>query len=152
MLRARMSRFALRFALAFVVALSVFAASTVLAPGTAQAAGGKRIVVNLATQRLYAYSGSKLAASMPVHARGTARGTFRVLDHIGVAGSIYRGWLLPYWMGIYYVGRVENGIHGPERIGKYTATNSLGCVVILSMANAAWLYAWAPGGTPVVIQ
>ena len=145
MLRSRL----LRLALAFVVGLSVFA---VFAPGAAQAAGGKRILVNLAQQTLYAYSGNTLVASMAVHARGTARGNFRVQNRILVTNSNIRGWMLPYWMGIYYVRGVQNGIHGPEMIGRFTATNSLGCVVITSNTNAAWLYNWAPVGTPVAVR
>jgi lipoprotein-anchoring transpeptidase ErfK/SrfK len=57
-------------------------------------------------------------------------------------------------MGVYYVGLVENGIHGPELgyNGKIVATNSLGCVVIKSFADAQRLYSWAPVGTPVSIR
>ena len=135
--------------LAFVVGLLVF---TLFPPVTVQAAGAKRIVVNLSQQKLYAYQGNTLVASMGVNARGTARGTFRVQNKIPIANSVIRGWRLPYWMGIYYVGRTQNGIHGPEVIGRRTAVNSLGCVVIRSQANASWLYKWATVGTTVSIR
>ena len=96
---------------------------------------------------------SSFLTEMPVNARGTARGTFSVRDHYYIAPSIYRGWRLPYWLGIYYVGRVENGIHGPEYLANgRMAYNSLGCVVILNVANARWLYSWARNGTPVIIR
>lgn len=138
-----------------IVFFAVFAFSTVL-PTQAQdtsALTWKKIYVVLSQQRLYAYNGSTLVKSMPVNARGTARGTFRVNDHYYIAPSIYRGWKLPYWLGIYYVGRVENGIHGPEYLSNgRLAYNSLGCVVILNVANARWLYTWAPNGTSVIIR
>ncbi len=120
----------------------------------AQAAGGKSIVVSLSKQRLYAYQGGKLVYSMAVNARGTRVGNFRILDRLGTVNSIIRGWRLPYWMGIYYVGRIQNGIHGPELgfNGKVIATTSLGCVVIKSFADATWLYKWAPVGTPVTVR
>jgi lipoprotein-anchoring transpeptidase ErfK/SrfK len=138
------------FVLAVFVGLFGFAGNTAAEENSA--GSGRRIVVNLAQQRLYAYQGNTLVMSMAVNARGTRRGNFVVQNRITVAGSIYRGWLLPYWLGIYYVGRVQNGIHGPEMIGKRTATTSLGCVVILSSANAAALFRWAPVGIPVTVR
>ncbi len=119
-----------------------------------QAAGKKSIVVSLSKQRIYAYQGNTLVYSAAVNARGTRVGTFRVQNRISSVGSIIRGWRLPYWMGIYYVGRVQNGIHGPElgRNGKVVATTSLGCVVIKSFADAAWFFKWAPVGTTVSIR
>lgn len=138
----------------FIVLFAVFAFSTAIpAQAHSSATWGKKIYVVLSQQRLYAYYGSTLVKSMPVNARGTARGTFSVLDHYYIAPSIYRGWKLPFWLGIYYVGRVENGIHGPEYLSNgRMAYNSLGCVVILNIANARWLYNWTPNGTPVYIR
>ena len=136
--------------LAFVIGLLVL---TLFMPvQQVQAAGARRIVVVLSQQKLYAYQGNQVVATISVNARGTARGTFRVQNKIPVAFSVVRGWRLPYWMGIYYVGRVQNGIHGPEIIGRRTAITSLGCVVIRSSANAAWLYKWAAVGATVTIR
>ncbi|HEY3343155.1 MAG TPA: L,D-transpeptidase [Anaerolineae bacterium] len=139
----------LYLALAFVIGSLVF---TLFAPVSVQAAGTKRIVVVLSQQKLYAYQGNTLVASMAVNARGTARGTFRVQNKIPMASSVVRGWRLSYWMGIYYVRGVQNGIHGPEFIGNRTAAVSLGCVVIRNLSNAAWLYRWATVGTTVTIR
>ncbi len=116
------------------------------------AAGGKRIVVSIGQQTLYAYSGNTLVFSAPVNARGTRGGTFRVQNKIAQAGSIVRGWKLPYWLGIYYVGRVQNGIHGPAITRNGTAITSLGCVVLRRTADAAWLFRWAAVGTPVTVR
>ena len=138
-----------------IVLVALLSVSTFIGIGAseAQAAGGKRIVVDLSQQMLYAYSGNALVFSMSVNARGTRTGNFRVQNRIALAGSIYRGWQLPYWLGIYYVGRIQNGIHGPEVLrGGRTATTSLGCVVIRSRASAARLFAWAPVGTLVTVR
>lgn len=141
-----------RILLVVLLGLTIFASA---APAQAQPeqATSKRIIVRLGQQMLYAYQGNTLVLSMSVNARGTRRGTFRVQNKIGSARSIYRGWTLPYWLGIYYVGRVQNGIHGPEVLWNGgTATTSLGCVVIRNRANAARLYAWATVGTPVTVR
>jgi lipoprotein-anchoring transpeptidase ErfK/SrfK len=79
-------------------------------------------------------------------------GTFRVQNKIAQARSIVRGWKLPYWMGIYYVGRVQNGIHGPAITRNGTATTSLACVVLRRSADAATLFRWASVGTPVTVR
>jgi lipoprotein-anchoring transpeptidase ErfK/SrfK len=147
-------RKSMRFVFVMLLGLLLFA---VVAPApveaAVEAAAGKRIIVSLGRQQLYAYSGNRLVASMSVNARGTRTGTFRVQNKIPAASSYVRGWTLPYWLGIYYVGRIQNGIHGPEMLrGGGTAVSSLGCVVIRSRANAAWLYAWAPVGTPVTVR
>ncbi len=138
-----------RLLFALIIFLSAFAWA---AP--AQAVGGKSIVISLSKQRLYAYQGNTLVYSAAVNARGTRVGSFRIQNKLGLVGSIIPGWRLSYWMGIYYVGRVQNGIHGPEigRNGKVIATTSLGCVVIRTYADAAWVYRWATIGTPVSIR
>jgi len=84
--------------------------------------------------------------------RGAKRGTFRIQNKLARARSSTLGWTLPYWMGIYYVGRIQNGFHGysiRDRGG--LAANSLGCIV-MPTAAAAQLYSWAPVGTQVVIR
>lgn len=135
-----------------VIAVGMFAFATT-SLSEAQAASGKRIVVSLGKQMLYAYQGNTLVFSTPVNARGTRTGTFRVQNKISLASSIYRGWQLPYWLGFYYVGGVQNGIHGPEVLrGGRSATTSLGCVVIRTRSAAARLFAWATVGTPVTVK
>jgi lipoprotein-anchoring transpeptidase ErfK/SrfK len=116
-------------------------------------ASGRRIIVDLSDQRLYAYSGNALVFSTPVNARGTRTGSFRVQNKVRLASSIVRGWRLPNWLGIYYVGRIQNGIHGPAvtRSGSVTAA-SLGCVVLRSSAAALKLFRWATVGTPVTVR
>jgi hypothetical protein len=65
---------------------------------------------------------------------------------------------MPNWLGIYWAGSLENGIHalpilsnGQRLWDGYLGTRvSFGCV-ILGIADAQTLYDWADVGTPVVI-
>ena len=133
---------------------SVFALA---APSAANAenvnAGGKRIVVSLSRQRVYAYSGNKLVMSIGANIRGARAGNFRIQNKMPMGYSFRLGWRLPNWMGIYYGGgRVQNGFHGASihRNGARDMT-SLGCIV-MRPGNAARLYGWASVGTPVTIR
>jgi lipoprotein-anchoring transpeptidase ErfK/SrfK len=66
---------------------------------------------------------------------------------------------MPYWLGIYWVKGIENGIHAlPIRPngtvmwgGLLGQRASYGCV-ILSTANAKRLYNWVDIGTEVKIR
>ena len=138
--------------MALVAALCVVAA-----PNTANAeeanARGKRIVVSLSQQRVYAYSGNTLVMSIGANIRGARAGNFRIQNKVPMGYSSHLGWRLPNWMGIYYVGRgVQNGFHGASinRRGGRNMT-SLGCIV-MRPADATRLYRWASVGTPVTIR
>ena len=140
--------------------------STAPAPALAPAAGsggGKRIVVDLSEQHLYAYQGGALiysfVASTGMAGAGTRTGTFRVLDQIPNAYASTWSLQMPYWLGIYWAGATENGIHalpilsnGQQLWAGYLGTPvSYGCIV-LGTYEARLLYEWAEVGTPVVIQ
>ncbi|HEY3342088.1 MAG TPA: L,D-transpeptidase [Anaerolineae bacterium] len=134
--------------LALFLGLSIFAWATPV-----QAAGAKSIVVSLSKQKLYAYQGKTLVYTASITARGTRAGNFRVQNKLALVGATVPGWRLPYWMGIYYVGSVQNGIHGPEYLANgSTKAISLGCVVFLSRTDAARVFQWASVGTPVNIR
>ena len=133
------------------------------APAPAGTGGGKRIVIDLSEQHLYAYQGDVLAysfvASTGMPGAGTRTGTFRVLDKIPNAYASTWNLQMPHWLGIYWAGSTENGIHalpilsnGQRLWAGYLGTPiSYGCVV-LGVEEARMLYAWAEVGTPVVIQ
>ncbi len=132
---------------AVLMALPLFAA-----PREAEAAVGRRIIVDISDQRVYAYNGAQLVMSLPANARGTRGGNFRIRNKIPMANSYVLGWRLPYWMGIYRSGGLENGFHGTaitKNGGR--ANTSLGCIV-MSSANAKRLYSWARVGTPVTVR
>lgn len=134
-----------------------------LAPASAPTGGGKRILIDLSEQHLYAYQGNALVysfvASTGKPGAGTSAGTFRVLDKIPNAYASTWGLQMPHWLGIYWAGGLENGIHalpisanGQRLWAGYLGTPvSFGCI-ILGVEQARLLYQWAEVGTPVVIQ
>lgn len=123
----------------------------------------KHIEINITTQHLYAWKGDTLIYSFPVstglRGRDTATGHFEVLDKIPMAYSSVWNLKMPYWLGIYYVENIENGIHAlPIRpdgsvmwAGLLGQRASYGCVV-LSTEAARLLYDWAEIGTKVDIH
>jgi lipoprotein-anchoring transpeptidase ErfK/SrfK len=119
-------------------------------------------VVDLSEQHLYAYVGETLVHSFVVSTGvggGTRTGTFRVLDKYPNAYASTWDLQMPYWMGIYWAGGLENGIHAlpilsnGQRLweGYLGRPASFGCV-ILGALEARTLYEWAAIGTPVIIQ
>jgi LysM repeat protein len=144
---------------------SIYVGQTLRLKGTAPAptGAGQLIVIDLSEQHLYAYQGDQLVYSF-VASSGraptyTRTGEFRVQSKIPNAwGSTWNIWM-PYWLGIYWAGSMENGIHalpetpGGQRLwGGYLGTPiSFGCIV-LGTEEARMLYEWARIGTPVSIR
>ncbi len=127
----------------------------------APAAGGaKRIVVDLSEQRMYVYAGGQLiwnwAVSTGRPGQATVVGHYKVLNKIPNAYAYTWSLQMPYWLGIYWAGSLQNGIHalpiqanGQRLWDGYLGTPvSFGCV-ILNTQNAQTLYNWATVGTPV---
>lgn len=123
--------------------------------------GGKYILVDISDQHLYAYEGNGLIYSFVASTglyNATARGKFSVLSKIPNAyGATWNIWM-PNWLGIYYAGGLENGIHalpilpnGAQLWEGYLGTPiSYGCVV-LGAYESQLLYDWAEIGVPVEI-
>ena len=123
----------------------------------------KRIEIDIGDQRFYTWEGDKLieklVTSTGLPGRDTATGHYKVLDKIPMAYSSVWRLKMPYWLGIYYVGRIENGIHalpirpdGSVMWGGLLGTKqSYGCV-ILDTAAAKRVYDWAEIGIPVDIH
>jgi lipoprotein-anchoring transpeptidase ErfK/SrfK len=124
--------------------------------------GNKYILVDISEQHMYVYEGDALVysfvASTGMH-NATRTGTFSVLDKIPNAyGATWDIWM-PNWLGIYYAGSMENGIHALPILpngatlwaGYLGVPISYGCVV-LGTYEAQLLYDWVDVGTPVVIQ
>lgn len=122
---------------------------------------GKSILVSISEQHLYAYENGQLIFSF-VSSTGmgnsTRIGSFNILDKIPSAyGANWDIWM-PNWMGIYWSGTLENGIHalpilpnGAQLWAGYLGRPvSYGCVV-LGVDEAMQLYNWADVGTPVEI-
>lgn len=144
---------------------SIYVGQTLRLKGTAPAPSGpgQLIVIDLSDQHLYAYQGDQLIYSF-VASSGraptyTRTGEFRVQSKIPRAyGSTWNIWM-PYWLGIYWAGSMENGIHalpetpgGQVLWGGYLGTPiSFGCIV-LGTQEARMLFEWARIGTPVSIR
>lgn len=122
----------------------------------------KRIVIDDSEKKLYMLEDGHEIYSMPISlGRPQARtrfGEFEILDKLGTVWSVWDIWL-PYWMGIYFAGPSENGIHGlpydnagnvywEKSIGKQNVT--YGCVMPHD-DDMKRLYEWTDVGTPVSI-
>ena len=134
----------------------------VSAPESPAYGGNKYILISISEQHLYAYEGDTLAYSFVASTgmnNATRAGTFSVLDKIPNAyGATWDIWM-PNWLGIYYAGSLENGIHalpilsngGILWAGFLGRPISYGCIV-LGTSEAQLLYDWAEVGTPVEIR
>lgn len=124
--------------------------------------GLKRIEIDVSEQRMRVYEGEVLIwdwpASTGLPGYPTRYGRFQVLDKIPMAYS--RPWKLwmPHWLGIYWAGGSENGIHslpiinGQKLWAGYLGSRiSYGCVVIGTEAGEK-LFNWADVGTTVEIH
>ena len=128
---------------------------------------GKVIYISLSEQRMQAYDGDQLAFDFLVSTglpteenpnRDTKPGVFRIKTKMPEAYAGLWGLRMPYWMGIYDSGNLENGIHAmPYRnTGRLVSwrvgtRGSYGCIV-LKGDEMATLYRWAPFGTLVVVR
>ena len=131
------------------------------APAAANASG-KSVQVSISEQHLYAYENGQLRFSFVASTgmgNSTRVGSFQVLDKIPSAyGANWNIWM-PNWLGIYWSGSLENGIHalpilpGGARLwaGYLGSPISYGCVV-LGVDEAMQLYDWVDIGTPVEIH
>jgi lipoprotein-anchoring transpeptidase ErfK/SrfK len=126
------------------------------APSTASGTT-KRIVVNLSKQWLYAYENDRLVFDAPVatgrDGMNTPTGTFQIYAKLsrqtmdGVTDGKY--WVVPNVPHVmyFYGGVALHGTYWHNLFGT-GARPSHGCVN-LPLKSAAWLYEWAPVGTPV---
>ena len=124
--------------------------------------GGKYILVDISEQHMYVYEGDTLIYSFVASTginNGTRVGTFAVQSKIPNAyGATWNIWM-PNWLGIYWSGSLENGIHALPILpngatlweGYLGSPISYGCVV-LGTYESQILYEWAEIGTPVQIQ
>ncbi len=133
------------------------------APAPQPSGGSKRIVIDLSEQRLYVYQAGQLlykwVVSTGMPGADTIPGHFKVLTKLPNAYAYTWGLQMPYWLGIYWAGSLQNGIHALPIMangqllweGYLGQRVSYGCI-ILNTENARTLYNWAEVGTPVDIQ
>jgi lipoprotein-anchoring transpeptidase ErfK/SrfK len=126
---------------------------------------GKRLVVSISQQRMWAYQWGELlwawTVSTGIESSPTSPGVFQVQSHEMNAYAASWDLWMPYFLGIYRpvpVSDFMNGFHGfPTRDGvNLLWTGNLGYPVtygciLLSTQNAAALYEWAEEGVVVEI-
>ena len=122
----------------------------------------KYVLVDISEQHMYVYEGEQLVYSFVASTgmnNATRVGTFAVQSKIPSAyGSTWDIWM-PNWLGIYWSGGLENGIHALPIMsngatlweGYLGRPISYGCVVLGSYESGL-LYDWAEIGTTVEIQ
>lgn len=132
------------------------------APAPPSYAGSKYILVDISEQHMYVYDGDTLIYSFVASTginNATRVGNFAVQSKIPNAyGATWNIWM-PNWLGIYWSGSLENGIHALPILsngsilweGFLGRPVSYGCVV-LGTYESSLLYDWAEIGTPVEIQ
>lgn len=133
------------------------------ATGPAQPGGSStRFIADLSAQHCWLYQGGALTGDWPCSSgragSRTLTGTFKVQSKIRNAwGSAWNFWM-PYWLGIYWAGKTENGIHGlPYNGARKTWAGMVGTpitfgCIMLDDANARRLWEVAYIGMPVIIQ
>jgi LysM repeat protein len=125
---------------------------------------GKRIVISISDQRLWAYQDGELLSehviSTGIDRSPTQPGIFQVRTHELSAYASLWDLTMPHFIGIYEAWPgFMNGIHGLPTLssGQRLWANvlgkpaSYGCI-ILDLAAAEWLYNWADPGVVVEIR
>ena len=123
-----------------------------------------KFVVSISQQRCWLYAGDALIAkwvcSTGRRSSPTVPGTYRIQSKLPKAWGSRWGFWMPYWLGIYWAGGSENGIHGlpwNAKTGVQVWSGSVGkpitygCVM-LDNVNAKMLYNMAWIGMPVIIK
>lgn len=125
-------------------------------------AGGKRIQIDISEQRMTVYENGQLLWTFLVSTgepgRPTATGTYHVQNKLPNAYASTWNLQMPNWLGIYWSGPLQNGIHALPILsdgsrmwaGALGHPASYGCIV-LGIADAERLYNWAEVGTEVTI-
>ncbi|MBV6450660.1 MAG: hypothetical protein MHPDNHAH_01386 [Anaerolineales bacterium] len=131
-------------------------------PPPAAPSSAKYILVDISEQHMYVYENDALIFSFVASTgiqNSTRVGTFAVQTKLPNAyGATWNIWM-PNWLGIYYSGSLENGIHALPILpngatlweGYLGSPVSYGCVV-LGTYDSSLLYQWAELGTIVEIQ
>ena len=134
-----------------------------LAAVKAEVTPPRRIEVSLSEYVLRVYENNEITRTFSIcTGRATAptqAGRYQVLDKMPMAYGAQWDLQMPWWIGLYYAGTVENGFHALPILsngatlwsGSLGSSCSYGCMV-LGTADAEWLYNWADIGTVVYVN
>ena len=136
----------------------LFALPAIVGSATGSAKARKAIVVSISRQVVWAFRGEKVVLSSYVSTGkagfDTPTGSFAVLTKLplqtmeGVIGGEYYN--VPDVPSVLYFTDRGHALHGTYWHNNFGTPMSHGCVN-LPLDVAAWLYNWAPVGTPVLI-
>jgi len=122
-----------------------------------------RFIASISSQRCWLYQAGKLTGNWRCSSgrkeSPTVPGSYRIQSKINPAYASRWDFWMPYWMGLYYAGSTENGIHGlpyDRKTGRRTWEGLVGTpitygCIMLDDANAKILFDVAYIGMPVVI-
>jgi lipoprotein-anchoring transpeptidase ErfK/SrfK len=140
------------------IVVLLLAVATIAAPVTGAAKAQKAIVVSISQQILRAYKGDQVVMSSYVSTGragfDTPPGSFAVLTKLpsqtmeGVIGGEYYN--VPDVPWVLYFTNSGHALHDTYWHNNFGMPMSHGCVN-LPLDVAAWLYNWAPRGTPVFV-
>jgi lipoprotein-anchoring transpeptidase ErfK/SrfK len=138
--------------------LLLVAGAVVVPAAPAGARAQKAILVSLSRQTMWVYKGEDVVLTSLVSTGRagfeTPTGTFQILSKLpsqtmeGVIGGEYYN--VPNVPNVMYFTNEGHALHGTYWHNNFGTPMSHGCVN-LPMDVAAWLYNWAPIGTPVYI-
>ena len=136
----------------------LLAVAAIAAPQAGSAKPQKVIVVSISRQMLWAYKGNQVVLSSYVSTGragfDTPVGSFAVLSKLpsqtmeGVIGGEYYN--VPDVPWVLYFTNSGHALHGTYWHNNFGTPMSHGCVN-LPLDVAAWLFDWAPVGTPVQV-
>jgi lipoprotein-anchoring transpeptidase ErfK/SrfK len=122
-----------------------------------------RFIASISEQRCWLYQAGELTGnwrcSTGRKASPTVPGAYKIQSKINPAYASRWDFWMPYWIGLYYAGSTENGIHGlpyDPKTGRRTWEGLVGTpitygCIMLDDANAKVLFDIAYIGMPVVI-
>ena len=138
--------------------LVLLAALALATPAAGSAKARKAIVISISKQRLRVYKGDRIVLRSYVSTGRTGFdtpvGSFTILTKLpsqtmeGVIGGEYYN--VPDVPSVLYFTDSGHALHGTYWHDNFGTPMSHGCVN-LPLDVAAWLYDWAPVGTPVLV-
>ena len=141
---------------ALTLLILLVAGASLAMPAAARAE--KTIVVSIGQQSLWAYKGDRVVLSSAVSTGragfDTPLGNYAILTKLpsqtmeGVIGGEYYN--VPEVPSVMYFTNFGHALHGTYWHSNFGQPMSHGCVN-LPLDVAAWLFQWAPVGTPVLI-
>lgn len=122
---------------------------------TSEKVGDKWIEVDLSLQRLAACEGTDVVLNVLVSTgteeHPTPTGSFKILDRVRFEDMDGPGYYLEDVPNVMLFKRRGYALHGTYWHDNFGHPMSHGCIN-LTIEDSAWVYDWAPNGTPVIVH